>query len=73
MNKSILIISLIKIFGVGIVRRAEHASFFHPDYTVGSGFAPDHAFAKNFAPARGLACIRRFRLSRLTADRELGH
>jgi hypothetical protein len=46
-----------KGFGVGIVRCAELASFFHPDYTVGSGFTPDHAFAEHSAQARGLAGI----------------
>jgi hypothetical protein len=42
-------------FGGGIVRCAEDASFFHPDYTVGSGFTPDPAFAEISAQARGLA------------------
>jgi hypothetical protein len=46
-----------RCFGVRIVRCAENATFFHPDYTVGSGITPDHAFAENSAPARGLAGI----------------
>jgi hypothetical protein len=41
--------------------------FFHPDCTVGSGFAPDHAIADFLLWLAGLPATRR-----LTADRELG-